>query len=176
MDQTADKTYSVRNDTPIDVESARLIKAWDPLNDPEPVTERPTYYKDPTPPTPTGAQPVPQHDSRVVPPIATGIAVGGAGIGLMAVGVGAGANLMGAGAEMVFNSITAEDVAALGVLVASPFVLAAGIGIVISKFKAAAREEQPPVNNFHGPTTIEHRTEINQTANRWFTRNISHKH
>lgn len=167
MDHLPHNSYSVRNDTPTD-EFDRIIWNGSLLD------EKPTSFKDPNPPVPTGAQPVLQTESRIVPQLATGTAVVGIGVGTMAVGIGAGANLAGAGADMFFSSITPEGVAALGVIAAAPFVLAAGVGIVISKLKAAATEAKEETHNYYGTTTVDSRTEIHQTA-RGLARNISHK-
>ncbi|GAA2417934.1 hypothetical protein ACFPFX_04725 [Streptomyces mauvecolor] len=113
----------------------------------------PTFYKDDTSPHPTGAQPVPQPDSRRVPQWATGVAVAGAGIGVMSIGVGLGGKLF-------FENITIEGVIAVGLIVAAPLLLISAAGIALSKVgKAAPREV---TNNFNGPVSIksDHRTVV----------------
>ncbi|WP_331762350.1 hypothetical protein OG612_45165 (plasmid) [Streptomyces sp. NBC_01527] len=108
--------------------------------------EPPKSYKDPTPPQPTGAQPVEQDDRRFVPQWAAGVAVAGTGIGLMSVGVGLGAKLF-------FESVTTEGVVLVGLIVSAPLLLASAVGVALSKVKKA----MPPdvTNNFNGPVSIE---------------------
>lgn len=115
-----------------------------------------TFYKDPTPPRPTGAQPVKQDDRRIVPQWAVGVAVAGAGIGLMSIGVGLGAKLF-------FESVTTEGVVVVGLIVAAPLLLISAAGAALSKLKKAT----PPdvTNNFNGTVNIENdnRTSVNNT-------------
>ncbi|MEW2467886.1 hypothetical protein AB0919_23120 [Streptomyces sp. NPDC046994] len=115
-----------------------------------------TSYKDPTPPQPTGAQPVKQDDRRVVPQWAVGVAVAGTGIGLMSVGVGLGAKLF-------FESVTTEGVIVVALIVTAPVLLISAAGIALSKLRKAS----PPdvTNNFNGSVSIknDNRTSVDNT-------------
>ncbi|MEU5297994.1 hypothetical protein [Streptomyces umbrinus] len=126
--------------------AAQLIEAGlkIPAIRPEP-PEPQTFYKDPTPPRPTGAQPVKQDDRRIVPQWAAGIAVAGAGIGLGSVGVGLGAKLF-------FESVTTEGVIVISLIIAAPMLLIAAAGTAWSKVKATTPPEV--TNNFNGPVSI----------------------
>ena len=115
-----------------------------------------TFYKDPTPPQPTGAQPVEQDDRRIVPQWAAGIAVAGVGIGLMSIGVGLGGKLF-------FESVTTEGVIVVGLIIAAPLLLISAAGAALSYVKKAT----PPdvTNNFHGAVSIknDNRTSVRNT-------------
>ncbi|WP_048581697.1 hypothetical protein [Streptomyces viridochromogenes] len=144
--------------------AAELIEAA--LKIPATRPEPQTFYKDPTPPKPTGAQPVKQDDKRIVPQWAAGIFVAGTGIGLMSIGGGLGAKLF-------FESVTTEGVVLVGLIVAAPLLLISAAGTAISKLKKAT----PPdvTNNFSGTVNIknDNRTSVENT-NKAFSFNRTH--
>lgn len=122
-------------------------------------TERPTSYRDPTPPEPTGAQPVPQHDPSFwgqVPKWALGTALAGPALGATAVGVGYGAKLF-------FSSITTEGVVMVGVIVGGAVVFVGSLCALVKRIGSSAaevaRETPAPVtNNFSGDVRVEKNT------------------
>ncbi|MGP3950967.1 hypothetical protein [Streptomyces sp. 7N604] len=146
------------------VTSEELIEAA--LKIPAIRPDQATPYKDPTPPQPTGTQPVKQDDRRIVPQWAAGVAVAGTGIGLMSIGVGLGAKLF-------FESITTEGVVVAGLIVAAPLLLISAAGAALSKLKKGT----PPdvTNNFNGPVSIknDNRTSVDNT-NKAFSFNRTH--
>ena len=104
------------------------------------------------------APPVPQPDSRIVPPWALGLAVGSVGVGAGSVGLGCAVWLACKGLSSVIHSLSTVTLA--GVLtVAIPFAglatLATAIGGAISKTKKAAALE---VHHHNGPEYHEHTT------------------
>lgn len=133
-------------------ESAEMIERA--LKIPAVRPEQPTSYKDETPPRPTGAQPVEQPDSRLVPQWATGVAVSGIGIGVGAIGIGLGAKLF-------FDSVTTQGAIVVGLIVSAPLLLISAAGAAWSKVKKAT----PPnvTNNFNGSVHIKKRTMVKNT-------------
>ncbi|TLS45719.1 hypothetical protein FE633_13200 [Streptomyces montanus] len=124
--------------------------------------EPPKSYRDPTPPQPTGAQPVKQDDRRIVPEWAVGVAVSGIGIGVMSIGVGLGAKLF-------FESVTTEGVIVISLIISAPLLLISAAGAALSKVKKATPDV---TNNFHGTVSIknDNRTAV-QNTNKAFSFN-----
>ena len=130
-------------------EAARLIReAY------RPEAPAPTYFRDNSPvPAYGSTPPVPQPDSRIVPPWAAGVAVA-------SIGVGAGATGLGCCAWLVLKGL--ESVTLLGVLaITAPFagaaMLATAVGVAVSKTKSAST-----TNIYKGQ--VVQRTEITSTA------------
>lgn len=124
-------------------------------------TERPTSFRDDTPPTPTGAQPVPQYDRSLwghVPKWALGAMIAGPSVGATAVG-------MGYGAQLFFDSITTEGIVMVGVIVSGAVVFVGSLSSLIKRAGAAASSAPAPVtNHFHGGVTIEKNTLVQNEA------------
>lgn len=118
-------------------------------------TERPTSYRDETPPAPTGAQPVPQPDPSFwghVPKWALGVMVAGPATGATAIGIGYGAKLF-------FDSITTEGVVMVGVIVGGAVVFVTSLCALVKRIgNAAAQAPAPVTNNFSGDVKIEKNT------------------
>ena len=109
--------------------------------------------------------PVPQPDSRIVPPWALGLAVGSIGVGAGSVGLGCAVWLACKGLSSVIHSLSTVTLA--GVLtVAIPFagaaMVATAIGGMISKAKKAAL---PDVHVHNGPEY--HQTSVDQRRAVW---------
>lgn len=133
-------------------ESKQLIEEG--LRIPAIAPQQPTAFKDPTPPQPTGAQPVPQPDTRVVPQWATGIAVASTSFGLMSVGIGLASKL-------VLDSVTSEGVVMVGVVIGGAVALVGALCRLVTKLKEAT--PQPINNHFTGDTKIENTTHVSTT-------------
>jgi hypothetical protein len=122
---------------------------------------RPTSYRDPTPNTGTGAQPVPQHDPSFwghVPKWALGVMVAGPATGATAVGIGYGAKLF-------FDSITTEGVVMVGVIVGGAVVFVGSLCALVKRIgNAAAQAPTPVTNNFSGDVKIEKNTLVQTEA------------
>ncbi|MDB1089436.1 hypothetical protein PJ985_17895 [Streptomyces sp. ACA25] len=92
-----------------------------------------TSWRDHTPfPTHGTTPPVPQPDSRLVPPVAAGIAVCSIAVGAGAVGVGCGAWLLLQG----LSAITLAGVLAVFAPFAGIAIVAAAVGTAVSKARA----------------------------------------
>ena len=125
-----------------------------------------TSYNDPDLPShKNGPQigttpPVPQPDSRIVPPWALGLAVGSIGVGAGITGLGCGIWLACKGLSSVIHSLSTVTLA--GVLtVAIPFagaaMLATAIGGAISKARQAA---PPQEHNYYNGTVNQDRRNV----------------
>lgn len=78
----------------------------------------PTYtsFRDTTPPAPTGAEPVTQPDTRIVPPWAVGTAVASVGLGAGSVGLGCAVWLVAQGlAAITLTGVLAALVPFVGI-------------------------------------------------------------
>jgi len=121
-----------------------------------------TSYRDATPPAPTGAEPVPQPETRVVPPWATGAAVASIGIGAGAVGIGCAVWLAAQGLAAI--TLT-------GVLAAlAPFVGVALVVVAVGAAVSRAGRSRPAAttNVFNGPVT--RTTEVTTSTRGMFSR------
>lgn len=93
-----------------------------------------TSFRDTTPPVPTGAEPVPQPDRRIVPAWAVGTAVASIGLGAGSVGIGCAVWLAAQG----LAAITLVGVmAALAPFVGVALVVVA-VGAAVSRAKSAS--------------------------------------
>jgi hypothetical protein len=102
-------------------------------------------FRDDTPPVPTGAQPVPQPETRIVPTWAVGTAVASIGLGAGSVGLGCAVWLAGKG----LAAVTLPGVA----LALAPFV---GVALVVLAVGAAvnrAGRSGDTTNVYTGPVT-----------------------
>lgn len=146
----------------------RLFAALDEIG-----TDKPTAVRVEDPSIPSfqdgprvgDAPPVPQPDSRIVPPWALGLAVGSVGVGAGSIGLGCAVWLACKGLSSVIHSLSTVTLA--GVLtVAIPFagaaMLATAIGGMISKAKKAAL---PDVHVHNGPEY--HQTSVDQRRAVW---------
>ncbi|MFF9406128.1 hypothetical protein ACF1B0_11425 [Streptomyces anandii] len=98
-----------------------------------PVPQIPTRYRDPAPlPAYGSAPPVPQPDSRIVPPWAAGTAVAGIGVGATCVGIGCGIWLACQG----FAAVTLTSVLFVTLPIAAAAAVAAAIGSAARSIKA----------------------------------------
>ncbi|WP_033240597.1 hypothetical protein [Streptomyces albidoflavus] len=133
-----------------DQEAARLIaEAY--TDDASAVTR----YRDTTPPTPTGAAPVPQPGARApMSQRATDISV-------MTLSVGVASLPLGGGAALVLWQLSSVDPAVLALAAAAPVGLAGALGIAARMIGRAVRDGAaalPPseVHHHHtGPTLVQ---------------------
>ncbi|WP_394426927.1 hypothetical protein [Streptomyces sp. SGAir0957] len=113
---------------------------------------RPTSYRDNSPTTPTGAQPVPQHDPSIwghAPKWALGTAIAAPATGAGAVGIGYGASL-------IFDSITTEGVVMVGVIVGGAVAFIGSLAVLAKRLGKAMSEAPPHVEtHLHGQIHIQ---------------------
>lgn len=142
-----------------DQEAARLIN--EALDD-APVPSA-TYYRDPTPPTPTGAVPVPQPGARpAMSQRATDISV-------MTLSAGVAALPLGGGAALTLWALSSVDPVVLAVAAAAPVGLVGALGIAARMIGRAVKDGAsalPPSSVHHhhtGPTLVQHTSLHTQT-------------
>ncbi|MGP3777084.1 hypothetical protein ACTWJ8_40250 (plasmid) [Streptomyces sp. SDT5-1] len=122
---------------------------------------RPTSYRDDSPSTPTGAQPVPQHDPSIwgyAPKWAVGTAIAAPAAGVGSIGIGFGARLF-------FDSVTTEGVVMVGVIVGGAVAFVGSLAVLVKRLGKALRDAPQPVeNHFHGQIHVQ-QTSTRITAN-----------
>ncbi|MGW2485457.1 hypothetical protein ACWCWQ_37175 [Streptomyces sp. NPDC001571] len=133
----------------IDVEARRIIS--------EALAS--TSYRDTTEPVPTGAQPVPQPESRIVPQWATGVAVASIGLGAGAVGVGCAIWLAAKG-------LAAVTLVGVGLALA-PFV---GVALVVLAVGTALNRAKSGTAKHIYEGTVVKRTEVHSTSRGFLSR------
>ncbi|GED86009.1 hypothetical protein [Streptomyces sp. 6-11-2] len=117
-----------------------------------PVPQMPTAYRDPSPlPAYGSTPPVPQPDSRIVPPWAAGTAVAGIGVGATCVGLGCGIWLACQG----FAAVTLTSVLFVTLPIAAVATVAAAIGSAVRSIKATHTEHH---HHYAGPVAQENTT------------------
>lgn len=133
-------------------EAARIIRE---------AFETPVSFRDTTPPAPTGAEPVAQPETRVVPAWAVGTAIASIGVGAGSVGIGCAVWLAAQGLAAI--TVT-------GVLAAlAPFV---GVALVVLAVGAALNRAKPlstTTTNVYNGQVVKH-TEVNASTRGMFAR------
>ncbi|MFC7968783.1 hypothetical protein [Streptomyces cinereoruber] len=139
-------------DSEASAEAARLIaEAYRPET-----PAAPTSYRDTTPVPAVGtAPPVPQPDSRIVPPWALGIAVA-------SIGVGAGVTGLGCGAWLVLHGLASVTLAGV-LMVTLPLAGIAAAATAIGSAVARVRRTSTRTTNIYEGTVVQ-RTEVTATA------------
>lgn len=123
--------------------------------------EVPTSFRDSTPPAPTGAAPVAQPETRIVPTWAVGTAVASIGLGAGSVGIGCAVWLASQG----LAAITLPGVlAALAPFVGVALVVLA-VGAAINRSKAGSTST---TNVYNGQVT--QHTEVSSSTRGMFAR------
>ena len=165
---TAPAAGQATRDTVIDQAADQMLAA---LNDAIAREKHQTSYNDPDlPGHRDGPQigdtpPVPQPDSRIVPPWALGLAVGSIGVGAGVTGLGCGIWLACKGLSSVIHSLSTVTLA--GVLtVAIPFAGAAMLATAIGGAISKARQAPTTTNNhFNGTVRIHQDQRTDRTRN-----------
>ncbi|MEU8454855.1 hypothetical protein [Streptomyces griseoaurantiacus] len=117
-----------------------------------PVRQMPTAYRDDAPlPAYGTTPPVPQPDSRIVPPWAAGTAVAGIGVGAACVGIGCGVWLACQG----FAAVTLTSVLFLTLPIAAVAAVATAIGSAARSIRATHTTTH---HHYAGPVRQENNT------------------